>query len=88
MTQAVGAKFRIHTDTEVSGTIMPYDGLTLNTLGERFTNESGFYERIFSDLSHSTPGVYKSFMIFDSSNLRENTKQHHTPDGSLRTRCV
>ncbi|HWR22135.1 MAG TPA: FAD-dependent oxidoreductase [Feifaniaceae bacterium] len=85
MAKNAGADFRIHTDAGVGGTIFGNDGLYVNQLGNRFTNESGFYERVFKDLADTNAGNYNAYMIVDSSNLSDNQKIYHQADGSGQT---
>lgn len=84
LVQKTNADFRVH-DVGYSGTIFGNDGLYLNQKGERFTNESGFYERVFKDLRDTNAGNFSAYMIVDSGNLQNNQKVYHQADGSGQT---
>jgi uncharacterized protein with FMN-binding domain len=86
MVRQAGAAFLIHADAEPDGSIYALDGLYVNQFGQRFTNETNYYARIYQDLYESNAeGNVNAYMIVDSGNLRANKKIYYQSDGSPQT---
>jgi len=84
MAQKLGAGFKKFETVEPYGAIYGMGGLYLDTYGDRFTNEMGFYGRVYDDLYQKTKDT-KCFMVLSQKNLDENTKLYDVAGGGKFT---
>lgn len=70
LAQAAGSDFLVHSDGGPDGTIFANNGLYVNAAGQRYTNENGYYARIYQDLYECDLGL-DTFMIM-SAEFAEN----------------
>jgi len=79
LAQAAGADFLVHSDGGPDGTIFANYGLYVNAAGQRYTNESGYYARIYQELYDCGLGL-DTFMIMSVDYAQNDPTMYYQAD--------